>query len=454
VGVSGVYHDVDANGNHVAVTTDGNRLTMAPVSKSAFAGEPGTLYARDGKTLEEADFPNYKPLVDSIVRGKHQPINASIALNAANAMMQANRTIHGTKGITAAVLKNENGNLVMSYNVNGKRTSVPIGWHSFTLGDHQMFVNPMYIHEALSSVNKSPSAAMEFPDDPTKPMAIHTGDGSIHLIGQMIKEQGNYSPKNVEPKKAYQGVAKVPEGLQGAEAAEYQRVADTASLYDPARAKFESKPVESSSVEHALKRIKHTIAKDDSRYGLNYFQHHIDNNGNHVDVSTDGHRITIVPSSSAIEPGTYAMDGNRYGSGDEFPNYQQVFGKVKPTPNPAHAIDVNTLRSAAEAMTKAHDVFYKGTSRHKDRIMRLINVGDRLVARKDLLGHVIDVPVGHANPTIPKNGVSFNSKFIAEAMKVLGKNDATIQHTGDALSPVIIHGSDGSKHVIMPMRTE
>jgi DNA polymerase III sliding clamp (beta) subunit (PCNA family) len=86
--------------------------------------------------------------------------------------------------------------------------------------------------------------------------------------------------------------------------------------------------------------------------------------------------------------------------------------------------------------------------------MKLINVGDQLVARKDLLGHVIDVPVGHANPTIPKNGVSFNSKFIAEAMKVLGKNDATIQHTGDALSPVIIHGSDGSKHVIMPMRTE
>jgi hypothetical protein len=368
-------------------------------------------------------------------------------------MMQANKTIHGTKGITTAVLKNENGNLVMSYNVNGKRTSIPIGEHSKTLGNEQAFYNPMFIHEALSSAKKGSPAAMEFHG---KMMAIHSGDGSIHVIAPVKEEQADYKPRNTAPavKKAYQGVAKVPEGLQGAEAAEYQRVADTASLYDPARAKFESKPVESSSVEHALKRIKHTIAKDDSRYGLNYFQHHIDNNGNHVDVSTDGHRITIVPSSSAIEPGTYAMDGNRYGSGDEFPNYQQVFGKVKPTPNPAHAIDVNTLRSAAEAMTKAHDVFYKGTSRHKDRIMRLINVGDRLVARKDLLGHVIDVPVGHANPTIPKNGVSFNSKFIAEAMKVLGKNDATIQHTGDALSPVIIHGSDGSKHVIMPMRTE
>lgn len=258
------------------------------------------------------------------------------------------------------------------------------------------------------------------------------------------------------------------------------RVEESAKLKPKPAPTSSAAPVVAQSHADVLKRIGHAITKDMSRYGITGVYYHINKNKQPYAVATDGNRLSMVPIDANNEHMNKMIraDGE-HAEFEEFPDYEQVMPKnpnLEDINRASLSNAVQAIRKLFRSVPKPELASLKGihdkTQRSKiDKANRnaladheyatshieFHNVnGDLYIKPKHIEGHQ-----EYAGPS-PKglnNVVGMNVHYLNDVLASMPKNASIkISFGQDRIekmrndNAIQINGSDGSKHIIMPIR--
>jgi hypothetical protein len=283
---------------------------------------------------------------------------------------------------------------------------------------------------------------------------------AIKKLNDHLREESN----SYNPIWSRRNKAKREANRRGKVADAEKTVADTAGR--------KSKPMSEAtkkhaSVESAHKRSSQFESGDETRPSL--MQSYVDEHqGERHMVSTDGHRLAMIPVSKDVAEGHYkpkkegrkkvGLDHQKPGSydADTFPDYTKIIPQNMTKEN-THTFDAEALHAQAHlASTNAsgsttvmhlftdeggshaqgsHTAAYSPHADEKDGDMH----GQRHTAAEPYKGK--------------EKGVTFNPRYLKDALEG-AKGPVEVHYTGELSGAIHVKRGDGERHIIMPMRAD
>jgi|7_EtaG_2_1085326.scaffolds.fasta_scaffold00075_15 hypothetical protein len=218
---------------------------------------------------------------------------------------------------------------------------------------------------------------------------------------------------------------------------------------------------EHKSGEAAHKRARNFQSTDEFR--LNLQQSIVDRfEGEQYMISTDGHRMALIPVSNDVKQGVGYGEGSRdaLGGGREFPNYKQVIPDDRKA-NDTHDFDAETLLAHAKLGASTPGVMagyvhlYADGGAHKAQASHSAVISPEVDEReKGMAGIALAESKRPSTAGEPTGGdsksISVNARYLVDALE--GAKGSVSVYYKDKGSQMIIERADGEIHVIMPVR--